>query len=276
MIYVMIPIFLLSISSYSQCPDSTLHICTFNIQNFGNTKLNDVGRINVLAGIIRKYDIVAIQEISDKPNIVPGKFLDIINDNHRFSYNYICSERTGKQPDDKSFQEQYAYYYDTCKVLLLDQPVIFPDSAGDDFVREPYLARFGAREGSFSFILITIHTSPNEALHEIDKLHDVVLWAKQHYPGEGDVIVLGDFNASCSYAKPAELDQLTIRGPGYTWIIPDSAKTNFARSRDCAYDRFVVTSTVIPYYTGTWKVDRSFDSKRISDHYPVWVEFGID
>jgi len=263
----------ISVSGFSQCSDNTLSICTFNIQNFGKTKLKDPERIAILAGIIRKYDVVAIQEISDKPGTVPGGFLEIINDNNRLAYQYVCSERTGRQPDDKSYQEQYAYYYDSCKIQLLGQPAIFPDDANDDFVREPYAARFGTREGDFTFVLITIHTSPKEALHEIDKLHDVVLWAKQHYPGEEEVIVLGDFNASCTYASPEELDQMDIRGPGYTWIIPDTAKTNLAASKDCAYDRFVVTPTVVPYYSGTWQVDMSFDSKRISDHYPVWVEF---
>ncbi|MFH1160091.1 MAG: hypothetical protein V1733_03990 [bacterium] len=87
---------------------------------------------------------------------------NIINDNHRLGYGYSCSVRTGMQTDDQSSQEQYAFYYDTCKVVLLGQPVVFPDAAGDDFVREPCLARFSAREGSFSFVPVTIHTSPDE------------------------------------------------------------------------------------------------------------------
>ncbi len=262
-------------SGYTQCVNPILRICTFNIQNFGKTKLNDPKRIAILAGIIRKYDIVAIQEISDKTNTVPGKFLDIINDNHRYGYAYTCSVRTGQQFDDRSYQEQYAFYFDTCKVTLLGQPVVFPDSAGDDFVREPYLAHFSARRGSFSFVLATIHTAPDQALHEIGKLHDVVQWARQYFTGEEEVIVLGDFNASCSYATPEELNQLLFRGDDYTWIIPDTAKTNLAIRTNCAYDRFVVTPTVLPYYTGAWHVDRSFDSRSISDHYPVWVEFRI-
>ncbi|MBL7113148.1 MAG: hypothetical protein ISS19_14525 [Bacteroidales bacterium] len=128
---------------------------------------------------MKKYDIQGETNrtrvmFAIKTNTVPGTFPGIINDNHRFGYAFACSVRTGLQYDDQTFQERYAFYFDTCKAVLLHQPVVFPDTAGDDFVREPYLAHFRAREGSFFFGLITIHTSPHEALHEIGKLHDVV------------------------------------------------------------------------------------------------------
>jgi endonuclease/exonuclease/phosphatase family metal-dependent hydrolase len=253
----------------------TFRICTFNIQNFGKTKLGDSSRVNLLAGIIRKYGIVAVQEISDVSGVVPGAFRDIINKSGERQYAVACSQLTGEQADDKTSREQYAFYYDTAMFALMTTPVLYNDSAHDFFAREPYLARFKTKKGTFSFVLITIHTAPDNAVEETGSLDEVVKWAKKRFSGETEFIVLGDFNASCTYAKPDELDRLAIRGPGYYWIVPDDAKTNLSAKSDCAYDRFVLTLPAKSYYTGNWSVDSSFTSKTISDHWPVWAEFKV-
>jgi endonuclease/exonuclease/phosphatase family metal-dependent hydrolase len=253
--------------------NDTFRICTFNIQNFGKTKLSDSARVNLLAGIIRKYEIVAVQEVSDVSGTIPGAFRDIINKKGDRSYAVVCSKRTGEQTDDRTSQEQYAFYYDSAVFSLMTAPVLYNDSAHDYFAREPYTARFKAKIGNFSFVLITIHTTPERAVEEIGSLDEVVKWAQKKYAGETEFIVVGDFNASCTYAKPAELDRLNIRGPNYFWIVPDDVKTNLSAKSDCAYDRFVLTLPAKTYYTGHWGVDSCFTSKTISDHWPVWAAF---
>lgn len=250
-------------------------ICTFNIQNFGKTKLNDSFRVQQLAEIIRKYDIIAIQEISDVSGTVPGAFKEIINRKGKKHYDVACSERTGEQPDDRTSREQYAFYYDTVMFALMGTPMLYNDSLHDFFAREPYMARFKSKQGNFTFVLATIHTAPEKAVSEIGSLDDVVKWASLKYSNEKEIIVLGDFNASCSYANPGELDQLSIRGKDYFWVVPDTAKTNLSPNNNCAYDRFVLTLPAKRYYTGSWGVDKSFTSKSISDHWPVWAEFNF-
>jgi len=267
-------IMLCSVQALSQYQDS-FRICTFNIQNFGNTKLHDKARVNALASVIRKYDIVAVQEISDVSGNLPKAFCSIINGTGNKHYEVSCSQRTGRQPDDKTSQEQYAFYYDTTMFAVIGTPVLYPDSVNDYFAREPYIVRFRSKKGNFSFVLITIHTTPLKAVEEIGSLDEVVKWVEEYFPGEKDVIVVGDFNASCTYASPAGLDQLAIRGPGYFWVVPDDAKTNLSEKSDCAYDRFVLTTTAKTYYTGHWGVDRCFTTKSISDHWPVWAEFKL-
>jgi endonuclease/exonuclease/phosphatase family metal-dependent hydrolase len=262
------------IAAFSQQKD-TFRLCTFNIQNFGKTKLGDSSRVNVLAGIVRKYGIVAVQEISDVSGVVPGAFCDIINKSGDKHYAVACSKLTGEQADDKTSREQYAFYYDSAMFSLVMAPMLFNDSAHDFFAREPYIARFKTKSGTFSFVLITIHTAPDRAVEEIGSLDEVVKWAKKRFPGETEFIILGDFNASCTYAKPADLDRLTIRGPNYFWIVPDDTKTNLSAKSDCAYDRFVLSLPAKSYYTGHWGVDSCYTSKTISDHWPVWAEFNV-
>jgi len=250
-------------------------ICTFNIQNFGKAKLNDSTRVNELATIIRKYDIVAVQEVSDVSGTLSSTFMEIVNQKGRKSYQVACSERTGRQPDDRSSQEQYAFYYDTTLFTLIGLPKLYPDTLFDFFAREPFVTTFKTKSGDFCFTLVTVHTAPAEAVKEIGHLDDVANWVATRDESNGNIIILGDFNASCTYAKPNQLDQLRIRDSSYFWVVPDNAKTNLSAKSDCAYDRIVITRPVKEHFTGRWGIDACFTSKSVSDHWPVWAEFKI-
>jgi endonuclease/exonuclease/phosphatase family metal-dependent hydrolase len=246
-------------------------IATFNIQVFGQTKASKPDVMATLAGIVRRYDLAAIQEIKDSQKEVPGLFLDAVNADGS-TYAMDISPRTGRQDDDRSSQEQYGYYYDTATIEQLGEGALFDDSAGDLFQREPYAARFKAKAGSFTFVLIDIHTRPESAVREIRALFDVMLWAQARWPDEDDFIVLGDFNASCDYAADLVLDNMAIHGADFRWIVPHDADTNLS-SRRCAYDRIVTTVDASLDFTGEWGVDRAFTDKKVSDHWPVWARF---
>ena len=181
--------------------------------------------MGVLAGIVRKYDIVAVQEIKDRKREVPRQFLNAINGDGN-GYAVLASERSGLQEDDKRSRELYAYYYRTSTIAVLDEGALYDDSEPDHFQREPFVARFAAKAGNFTFAMVNIHTPPKRAVAEIGALHHVVEWARERYPDEDDFIVLGDFNAGCAYASEDELRGLEISGPDYVWIVPHSADTN--------------------------------------------------
>jgi endonuclease/exonuclease/phosphatase family metal-dependent hydrolase len=251
----------------------TIKIGTFNIQNLGVTKIGKAAVVKELVSIIRKYDVIAIQEISDKANHVAYRFLDSINKNQTIPYSLILSQRSGQQADDVSDQEQYAFYYNTSTIKDLGQSMLYNDSAYDYFEREPFLAHFKVVKGNFSFVLSTVHTKPDLAVKEIKAIDEVIKWAKVKYTDEDDFIALGDFNGSCTYASPEQLDELEIRKTNYRWLIADTVKTNLS-TKQCAYDRFVITNPATTTdFTGNWGVDRCFTSKTISDHWPVWAEF---
>ncbi|MEZ4447553.1 MAG: endonuclease/exonuclease/phosphatase family protein [Polyangiaceae bacterium] len=252
---------------------ATIRIATFNIRQFGVTKRNKPEVMAILVEIVRRYDVVAIQEIKDASGETPGAFLNAINALDGPDYAVVASPRTGATASS-SAKEQYAYYVNTATVEVLDDGALFPDPS-DAFVREPWAARFRATRGNFSFVLLDIHTQPTAAVAEVGALHDAVLWARTRYDDEDDFIALGDYNASCSYASPAQLDDLAFRGASYTWIVPDDADTNLAASA-CAYDRIVSTDAANGDYTGRWGVDRAFSDTAVSDHWPVWAEFYAD
>ncbi len=247
-------------------------IATFNIQNFGKSKLAKSDIMDTLVTIIRAFDIIAVQEVSDVSNQTAGLFLESINRNEQIKYAMVCSNRTGRESNDQSSREQYAFYYRPDLVQLVDT-ALYNDSKNDYFQREPFTAQFMNKKSGVSFLLSTIHTAPEFAIEEIDALVHVAAWFPSRFSNAGNIIFCGDFNASCTYANPTKLDQLSIRKQPYYWIIPDSAKTNLSKNQ-CAYDRFVVTESLYSKIK-KWEVFRYFKSKKVSDHWPVYIEIAL-
>lgn len=247
-------------------PDA-IRVATFNIQNFGPTKAGKPETMATLAAIIRKYDIVAVQEVSDTSGRAPQALLTEVN--RSAEYGLLLSERTGKQPDDRTSQEAYAFFYRKTTVTPRDNGMIYPDDDHDYFQREPYVAGFVA--GGQKLVLITIHTRPEAAVEEIGALAHVIDWARTRYPGEDDFVTLGDFNGSGTYAKPADLARLRTTLP-YLWVVPDDSDSNVSGTTAAAYDRIIITNGLRPSYRSTWGVDRAFTDKAVSDHWPVWFE----
>lgn len=263
--------------SESRSREDVARIATFNIKIFGETKMGKSDVVSELVNITLRYDMVVVQEIKDLDQTVPYDFLDAINNESNESYAMALSERSGQQEDDQGGQEQYAIYYRTSR-FELDAAWLHNDSELDEFQREPFISNFKLLSKNGTVIedltFITVHTKPAYAVNETASLHNVVETFKENST-ESDIILLGDFNADCSYASTYELNQLEIRSPEYLWVVPDSADTTFSENTHCAYDRIVLTSDVDDRFFGRWGVDRNMSDSDVSDHFPVWFDLDI-
>ena len=258
----------------SQAPSTEpLAIANFNIQVFGVSKAGKPEVMAALGATISHFDVVAIQEIRDKS----GRAIHALEhevDALGRDYETVIGPRLGRT----SSKEQYAYLYRS-DVLEFIEAYTFDDSSDDIFHREPFIAHFKARNNDFSFVLITLHTDPDEATSEINALPEVMADARAHFPGEARFMILGDLNADCAYYDEEDTSS-TLRGDGYRWLITNAMDTNLARSA-CAYDRIIITKETAPYFTGTSGVfpfDEALglspkEAKAVSDHYPVYGIF---
>ncbi|SMF82103.1 deoxyribonuclease-1 [Tistlia consotensis] len=249
----------------------SLRIASFNIENLGPAKRDRPQVLAYLAQVIRKFDVVAVQEVSDVSGKAPAALLSAINAGGGH-YRMLLSERTGRQADDKASQEQYAFYLDDDRVEVVDAGAHFDDSADDLFQREPFTAVLALKGTDLRLAVTTIHTAPTRAVAEIGALAVVYRAVLARYPGVASHLILGDFNAGCTYATPAKLDALEIRRPPFHWIVPDAADTNLNPNKACAYDRIVADSALFPRFE-RWGIADWFTDDGISDHWPVWVEF---
>jgi endonuclease/exonuclease/phosphatase family metal-dependent hydrolase len=250
----------------------TIRIASFNIQVFGEKKLSNPRVRSLLVEIIRQFDVVAIQEIRSKQDILP-QFVDVINSGGRH-YDFVIGPRLGRT----SSKEQYAFIFDTASIEI-DRSSLYTVADPDDRLhREPLVGWFRVRgpppERAFTFSLVNIHTDPDETDRELDALADVFRAVRDDGRGEDDVILLGDLNVDDSHL--GLLGQL----PHVHWAISGVA-TNTRGSK--LYDNIVFSRAATTEYTGRWGVldiIRQFnltvdEALEVSDHLPIWGEYEL-
>jgi deoxyribonuclease-1-like protein len=251
---------------------SAIRIASFNIQVFGEKKMSNPRVTALLAEIVRQFDIVAVQEIRSKQNILP-QFIDIVNSTGRH-YDYVIGPRLGRT----SSKEQYAFIFDTASIEI-DRTALYTVSDPDDLLhREPLVGWFRARgpapDEAFTFSLVNIHTDPDETDQELDALADVFRAVRDDGRGEDDVILLGDLNVDDQHL--GRLGQLSHITCAISRVATNTRGTK-------QYDNLVFSALATTEYTGRWGVFdmiRQFnltteEALEISDHLPVWAEFSV-
>ncbi len=252
-------------------PWDAVLVASFNIQVFGETKVAKPQVVEVLARIVRQFDIVAIQEVRSKSDSVIPSFVRAVNaDGSR--YHWVIGPREGRTVS----KEQYCFLYDTNRIEIDAGSIgVVPDPAGK-LHRPPMHARFRTRvipeAMAFTFWLVDIHTDPDEVPQEIDALADVFQAMRTLRADEDDVILLGDLNAG-----PPQFARLG-RMPGAAWAVA-GVTTNTHRTK--TYDNLIFDRFATAEYLGRWGVldmqstfglplDRALE---VSDHNPVWAAF---
>ncbi|RLS76889.1 MAG: endonuclease/exonuclease/phosphatase [Planctomycetota bacterium] len=252
-------------------PWDAVLVASFNIQVFGESKMSKPQVVDVLARVVRNFDIVAIQEVRAKSDDIVPSFVRAVNaDGSR--YNYVIGPREGRT----SSKEQYAFIYDTNRIEVDRSSVgVVPDPQGR-LHRPPMHARFRTRivpvEMAFTFWLVDIHTDPDEVPQELDALTGVFQAMQTARPDEDDVILLGDLNAG-----PPEFSAFR-RIPGITWAV-SGVTTNTRRTK--TYDNLLFTQPATREYlgrSGVLDLQATFGlplehALEVSDHNPVWGAF---
>ncbi|KAM4820226.1 deoxyribonuclease-1 [Thomomys bottae] len=258
----------------------SLRIAAFNIQTFGETKMSNATLSRYIVQILRRYDIALVQEVRDTYLVAVGKLLDELNRDAPDTYRYVVSEPLGRS----SYKEQYLFVYRPDQVTVQDS-YYYDDGCepcgNDTFSREPAIVRFSSRFTRVKeFAIVPLHSAPAEAVAEIDALYDVYLDIQKKW-GLEDVMLMGDFNAGCSYVTPSQWPSIRLRtSTAFQWLIPDTADTTVS-STHCAYDRIVVAGellqgAVLPDSAAPFDFQAAYKlsiplAKAISDHYPVEV-----
>ena len=253
--------------------NGNLLIASFNIQVLGQSKISKPGMKEMLAHVIRQFDLVAIQEVRAKADNVVPDLVTAVNANGS-RYNFVIGPRLGRS----NSKEQYTYVFNTNTVEHDPSSVGTVNDPNDLLHREPFVTRFRARTQSpsqaFTFWMVNIHTDPDEVPEEVDALADVFRVMQQARADEDDVILLGDLNAS-----EKQLGRLG-KIPGMRWTVT-GVTTNTRKNK--AYDNILFQGQATQEYTGRWGVydlERNLGISRdqalqVSDHLPVWAEFRV-
>ena len=290
--------------------DGNVLVATWNLRAFASlsrvwtagTKDNpkrDLRGLLAIGEIVRRFDVVAVQEVKGD--------LRALRDLLRWLGDDWAFLMTDVTLGDAGNDERMAFLFDTRRIKpsglaceLVVPPEWLSEIGGDalrrQFVRTPYAVSFKA--GDLTFILVTLHVSfgdpSTERLPELKGIARwLAQWAKRERNWSHNLIALGDFNidrcgdplwqafVSTGLRTPDELNTAprTIFADGKTsttgsfydqiaWFPDGSGDT--ARGmhyRTAGYVDFC------PYVYGDQSLTRQALSYRVSDHYPLWVEF---
>ncbi|MGE5638202.1 MAG: endonuclease/exonuclease/phosphatase family protein [Chloroflexota bacterium] len=253
----------------------TAKIASFNIQVFGKAKSEKADVMAVLTKIVREFDIVLIQEVRDASQQTIPNFVQLINQVEGPKYSFIISLQLGRSTS----KEAYSYIYNTETVQFIQGSDYVYNDINDVFEREPYIANF--KISNFDFVLVGIHTKPEDAYNEIGNLTSVVSSIQTTRPNEKDIIVMGDFNADGSYFNEDDVSN-AFKASKYHWIITNDVdtmvKTNFTYDRivilDATFNYEYITGTAQAFYFNqAYGLSNQTFVAEISDHYPVFAQY---
>jgi endonuclease/exonuclease/phosphatase family metal-dependent hydrolase len=281
--------------------DYNLLVGTWNIKALGSvyeaweensaSPKRNLRAMAYVAEIVRRFDVIAIQEVKRDTSGIRMLLDDFLGPD----WGLIISDVTAGPAGNA---ERLAFIYDRRRVHpsgLAGEIVLPPTEDGDpveQFARTPYLVGFHA--GSERFALLTAHIKygdvPEDRLPELQALAEYVAGeirdrARFADAEEGNLIVLGDFNidrrgdnplfqtfvSTGLIVPPQLLDVKTTYGtePKFydhiAWFMGD-IDLNFTEHAGA------IDFAGAIYQELTLR-QMSF---RVSDHFPLWVEFIID
>ncbi|XP_039467493.1 deoxyribonuclease-1 isoform X2 [Oreochromis aureus] len=258
---------------------NSLLLGAFNIKSFGDTKASNATLMNIITKIVKRYDVILIQEVRDSDLSATQTLMNYVNKDSP-QYKYIVSEPLGAS----TYKERYLFLYREALVSVVKSYTYDdgPEETGQDtFSREPFVVMFSSKNTAVrDFTLIPQHTSPDLAVRELNALYDVVLDVRARW-NTNDIVLLGDFNAGCSYVSGSAWQQIRIfTDKTFHWLITDAADTTVSQTV-CPYDRIVVTTDmmrgVVQNSAKVYNYMTDLNLKQdlalaVSDHFPVEVK----
>jgi endonuclease/exonuclease/phosphatase family metal-dependent hydrolase len=288
-----------------------LLIATWNIRAFASltrkwtssgadSPKRDLRGLRAIIEILSRFDVIAVQEVKGN--------LRALRDTMRFLGDDWAFLMTDVNSGDAGNDERLAFVYQRSRIRpsgIAAEVVIPPEqlASGDpdrlrqQFVRPPYAVSF--QRGAATFILVTLHVlygdREGDRLPELQGIADwMAAWALRSNRFHHNLIVLGDFNID--RAGSAGYEAFTAQGLTVPEVLMNQRRTVFDDlddpDDDAFYDqiawftrgrRALLDMTLraggsfdfMPHVYTDQGLSRNSISYRVSDHYPLWVEFEI-
>ncbi|WP_237064217.1 endonuclease/exonuclease/phosphatase family protein [Microbulbifer zhoushanensis] len=290
---------------------SNLLIATWNIRSFASltrkwtatgdaSPKRDLRGLRAIIEILSRFDVIAIQEVKGD--------LRALRDALAFLGEDWAFLMTDVNIGDAGNDERLVFLFQRSRVRpsgLAAEIVIPPEQLQDtgqevlheQFVRPPYAVSFQRRDTTF--ILVTLHVLYGD--RETDRLPELrgvanwmADWARRSNRFHHNLLTLGDFNID-RQGSPGH-DVFISSGLTVPDILINQPRTIFDDPGDPDDDAFydqIAWFTVgdqalldmevrsggsfdfMPHLYAGLGLSRTSVSYRISDHYPLWIEFGI-
>jgi endonuclease/exonuclease/phosphatase family metal-dependent hydrolase len=263
----------------------------------GQSPIRDLSNVACIAEVVRRFDVVAVQEVRRSATA----FLAMMTALGR-SWAYLVTDVTEGPAGNN---ERLAFVYDTTRVRpsgLACELVVAASTAGvpgaamtEQFARTPYAASF--ERGPRRFTLVTLHVLwGRRAADRMGELREIARWlaqwsARKDVWGE-NLLALGDFNIDRRGDPLHQAFTSTgLRAPDALNFVPRTIFDDPLGEPDHShfYDQIAwfpdgrarmsipfVNAGMFDFTGGLVPADSETQlSYRISDHFPLWCEFGL-
>lgn len=248
-----------------------IRIATFNLGRLDEKKLADPRIGAVLAEVIPRFDVVALQEVHGSNQVMLSRLVDRVNAGGQ-QYGFA----TPPIGADHAVGYSSAFLYNRATIEIDRSTVQAVDDPQRQFRQRPLVALFRVKgppeSEAFTFKLVNVDTDADRTAGQLDLLDDVYKAVRDGDPGEDDVILLGDLGAAYEAIGP-------LRGiPDLTPSITDTP-TTLRGTRPLDNILFDRRATIeFTGRAGVLDLVREFDltwreASEVSEHMPVWAEF---
>lgn len=259
---------------------SGLRICSYSVKSFNSAKAANYRVMHSLTRIVSRCDICLLMDVIDPDGEAIKTLVKALNrtpDRYdEYGYDYVASKGLGKSATEK---QQYVFIYKTHLLTVTD---IYQYDGKQAFARPPMSLQFHCNKTDIKdFILVPLHSDPDQAVQEIDWLYDIFEEVSDMW-NNTNVMFLGDFHAGCAYVTRDDRKDIRLyQNSNFSWLIGDRVDTTVTDDTNCAYDRIVVHGQpflqgIRPFSAKVFDFGREFKLNRkkvleVSNHYPIEV-----
>jgi hypothetical protein len=248
-----------------------IKIASWALDGFGPTKLASADARKYVSKVVRRYDIIALQQIASIERDLVPRLVDVINGTeHR--YDYVMGSATGP----KGRQEQLAFLFDTTTVLVDRSQTYTVTDPAEELTYDPMVASFRAAEPpsteSWTFSIVNVRIDLAEAATEVALLPSVIRSISRDGRGEDDVIVMGLLQADDAYLLP------TVGENQFHAAVRHHSTDVFSRFQTSNILIHRESTSEFLGRGGVFDFSRNYDlnpieAEAVTSHLPVFAEF---
>ncbi len=248
----------------------SLRVATFNLQSFGETKTSKVAVMEILAHILRSFDVIALQGIDTRQRDALPRLVDRINQSDR-RFDYCIGPKVGPGISAMHF----AFLFDSDRVEVDRYQLYTVDDPSDQLQYEPLVGWFRSRlapdDQAFTFTLVNLRIDSPYAEREVTLLPELMRAILQDGRGEDDILLAGDFGCSDTAMQGLKKLGWTFAVEGCTTTIGGDEMLDNLLFSSRSTDEFLGRAGCMDFLRQfNLTPDQAF---QVSSHMPVWCEF---
>jgi hypothetical protein len=251
----------------------TIRIVSVNFGPLDQAKLARQQVAGTLVQVIRRFDVVALQDVQARDQGPLVQLVEQVNAQGRH-YDFAVPPRVGRDP----VRQYNAFVFDGDRVEIDRATIVSVDERSGQFRHAPLAAAFRARgpaeSEAFTFALVNVSTPSDRVEEELGSLLQLFRAVRRDRPDEDDVILLGTLGADDAHLGPLqEVPNATCAISG----VPTTTRANRLVD-NILFDRRATVE--FAHRSGVLDLRREFnltpqEELQVSDHLPVWAEFSV-